>query len=167
MAGLLQSAKPKGDLSPEAIEAKMHLTGKQPEQLKRIVLAGMKVMFDKSTHKLMLDQLNGPGTIAQKIGQGVAGLLAMLWQESKQSLPPQLLIPAGMVLVAHAAKFLRDSGQDISDQDIGQAIEAMTTALLHAGGVDSQKLAAIGGGERKMPPMPAKKTAVAAQGVMR
>ena len=135
---------PAGKLSPESIKAQMHLNGNQGAQLDRIVLAGKKVMFDKSSHKMMLEQLDGPGTIAQKLGQGVAGLIALLWQESKQSLPPQLLIPSGMILVAVAADFLRQAGQDVSDQDIGQAIEAMVTAVLHAGGVDPDKLAEIG-----------------------
>lgn len=148
MAGMLKTtdAKPAaGKLSPESIKAQMHLNGNQGAQLDRIVLAGKRVMFDKSSHKMMLEQLDGPGTIAQKLGQGVAGLIALLWQESKQSLPPQLLIPAGMILVAVAADFLRQAGQEVTDQDIGQGIEAMVTALLHAGGVDPDKLAEIGG----------------------
>jgi hypothetical protein len=156
--GMLTSAAPKpaakkaeaGKLSPEAIKAQMHLDPKQAQQLDRIVLAGRKVMYSPESHKLMLKELEGPGTIAQKIGQGVAGLMALLWQESKQSIPPQLLIPAGMVLVADAAQFLKEAGQDVTDQDIGQAMEAMMSALFHAGGVDPEKLAEIGGGGGKM-----------------
>ena len=94
---------------------------------------------------MMLEQLDGPGTLAQKLGQGVAGLIALLWQESRQSLPPELLIPSGMVLVAVAADFLRQAGQPVTDQDIGGGIEAMVTALLQAGGVDPDKLAEAGG----------------------
>ena len=95
---------PAGKTSPEAIRAGLHLQPKEAAQLDRIVLAGRKVMFAKQSHKMFLEQLDGPGDIAQKLGQGVAGLMGLLWQESRRSLPPQLLIPGGMVLVAVAAE---------------------------------------------------------------
>jgi hypothetical protein len=156
-----------GKISPDSIRSQLHLNGNQGDQLDRIVLAGKKVMFSQQSHKLMLDQLQGPGTMGQKLGQGVAGLMALLWQESKRSVPPQLLIPAGMVLVAVAADFLKQAGQDITDQDIAQGIEAMVSALFHAAGVDPEKAAAIGGSagakqSSKQPAKPAAKQGVRA-----
>lgn len=164
---MLKTPDNTGKISPDSIRAQLHLNGNQGDQLDRIVLAGKKVMFSQQSHKLMLDQLQGPGTMGQKLGQGVAGLLALLWQESKNSLPPNLIIPAGMVLVAVAADFLRQAGQDVSDQDIAQGIEAMTTALLHATGVDADKVAAAGDSAgakapAKQPAKPATKQGVRA-----
>lgn len=135
---------PAGKTSPEAIRAGLHLSGNQGAQLDKIVLAGKKVMFSEQSHKMFLEQLDGSGTVAQKLGQGVAGLMGLLWQESRQSLPPQLLIPAGMVLVAVAADFLRQGGMDVTDEDVAGGIEALVTALLQAGGVDPEKMAEIG-----------------------
>lgn len=140
-----------GKLSPEALQAQMHLTPQQSAQLDRIVLAGKKVMFSQDTHKLMLKELDGPGTIGQKIGNGVAGLVALLWQESQRSIPPMLLIPAGVVLCAVVAQFLKQAGQGITDQDIGNAIETMTNMLLSASGTDPDKLANAGGGKADVP----------------
>lgn len=156
---MLQTASG-GKITEQSMTAQMHLTPQQTPQLQRIVLAGKKVLFSKESHQLMLKELDGPGTISQKIGQGVAGLMGLLWQESKQSLPPNLLIPAGMILVVTVADFLRQAGQQITDQDIGGAIEAMTTAILHASGVDPDKLAAMGENAGKKP---AGKTAQPAQ----
>ena len=149
------NAKPNGKITPESIRSQLHLSGNQGAQLDRIVLAGKKVMFDKSTHQLMLQQMDGDGPMPEKLGKGVAGLMGLLWQESKQSLPPQLLIPAGMVLVAVAANFLQQAGEQITDQDIGSGIEVMVSAMLQTSGVDPNKVAEIGasagqGGE-KMP----------------
>lgn len=145
-----------GKITPDSVRGDLHLNPKQGAQLDRIVLAGKRVMFSKESHAMMLEQLDGPGTLAQKLGQGVAGLIALLWQESRQSLPPELLIPSGMVLVAVAADFLRQAGQPVTDQDIGGGIEALVTALLQAGGVDPDKLAEAGGrnadSSGKMPP---------------
>jgi len=156
---------PAGKTSPEAIRAGLHLTGSQGAQLDKIVLAGKKTMFSESSHKMFLEQLDGPGTVAQKLGQGVAGLMGLLWQESKQSLPPQLLIPAGMVLVAVAADFLRQGGMDVTDEDVAGGIEALVTALLQAGGVDPEKMAEIGArGGKTDGTMPAPKIGAAAEG---
>ena len=158
-------AAPAGKTSPDAIRAGLHLSGNQGAQLDRIVLAGKRVMFDQRSHKMFLEQLDGPGTTAQKLGQGVAGLMGLLWQESRQSLPPQLLIPAGMVLVAVAAEFLKKGGMDVSDQDIAGGIEALVTALLQAGGVDPDKMAEIGArGIKTGDTMPAPEAGVAAEG---
>ena len=156
---------PAGKTSPEAIRAGLHLQPKEAAQLDRIVLAGRKVMFSQQSHKLFLDQLDGPGTLAQKLGQGVAGLMGLLWQESKQSLPPQLLIPAGMVLVSVAADFLRKGGMDVTDQDVAGGIEALVTALLQAGGVDPDKVAEIGArGAKTDGTMPPPEIGAAAEG---
>lgn len=156
---------PAGKTSPEAIRAGMHLQPKEAAQLDKIVLAGKKVMFSPQSHKMFLEQLDGPGTIAQKLGQGVAGLMGLLWQESRQSLPPQLLIPGGMVLVAVAADFLRKGGMEVTDEDVAGGIEALVTALLQAGGVDPDKVAEIGErGGKSDGTMPAPKTGAAAEG---
>ena len=69
---------PAGKTSPEAIRAGLHLQPKEAGQLDKIVLAGKRVMFDSRSHKMFLEQLDGPGDIAQKLGQGVAGLMALL-----------------------------------------------------------------------------------------
>ena len=151
------AASPEGKTSPEAIRAGLHLDPKQAAQLDKIVLAGKRVMFSEQSHKMFLKQLDAPGPTDQKLGQGVAGLMGLLWQESRQSLPPELLIPAGMVLVAVAADFLRKGGMAVSDQEVAGGIEALVTALLQAGGVDPDKMAEIGarggatGGKMPMP----------------
>lgn len=129
------------ETTPEAIEAKLHLTPQQKVQFKRIVIAGMKVMFSKQSHQMMVEQLDGPGTISEKLGKGIAGLVAILMQESKNSLPPDLLIPAGMVLLAEAAQWLNKAGTQVSDQDIANGIDVMMSALFHAAGIDPDKLA--------------------------
>ena len=145
---------PQGKITSANVQAKMHLTPQQGVMMQRIVVAGMKVMFDAKTHSLMLDQLKGPGTISQKIGQGVAGLMAMLMQESKNSLPGNLLIPAGLVLSCKAAEFLRGSGQLVSDADLAEAMNVMTREILNATGTDPDKVAEMAqSGSMKKPGM--------------
>lgn len=146
--GAPTDAKPSADpskRSPNAIMAMLELDPTQKQQLMRIVAAGMKVMFDAQSHHLMLDTLQGPGPLCDKIGQGVAGLMGMLMQESKNSLPPQLIVPAGLVLIAHAVDFLEKGGMTVSDEDFGKAVDYFVRTVMNAFGLDADKVAAIAG----------------------
>lgn len=129
-------------MSPRAVMRAMKVTPEQQRQLLRIVAAGMKVMFDEQTHQMMLDQLNQPGPIEQRLSQGIVGLMAMLWKESKGSMPPQLIIPAAMVLLAEATDFLNKAGQQVTPEQFGRANEMMIDSLLNQAGVSGDKLAA-------------------------
>lgn len=147
-----QAAPAADDLSPASIMAKMHVNEKQKPQLARIVEAGKRVMFDKKTHYMMLESMNGDGPIEQKIGGGVVSLLGILWKESKQSLPPELIVPAGAVLVAEACDFLNQSGSPVTPEQQGGATEFMLDTLLQAAKVDSNKLAAASEQSRSQTP---------------
>lgn len=145
MAGLLKMPAPgAGKITPDMLRAKMHVGPQQGRQLDRMVLAGLKVMFSKQSHHMMMEVMNGPDPAAYKLSQGVCGLLGLLMRESKNSLPPNLLVPAGMILMAHAAEFLRKSGEEVSDKDIGDGIQMMTNTLLHSAGLSGDKVAAAG-----------------------
>jgi len=135
-------------MSPASVLASMHVEGQQKEQLLRIVAAGKKVMYSQQTHQMMLESMQGEGAPEEKLSKGIIGLLSMLWGESKGSLPPQLIIPAGMVLMADAADFMRQAGEPVTPEQFGAATEMMVDGLLKQGGVDPDKLAAqAGGGE--------------------
>ena len=146
-AGLLSAGKaaPAGETTPEGIRAGMHLNGNEGAQLDKIVLAGRKVMFSEQSHQMFLDQVDAPGDMAQKLGKGVAGLMALLWQESRQSIPPKLLIPAGMVLVGVAAEFLNKGGMEVTDKDIAGGMEEMVDSIMTAAGVDTGRMSEMGG----------------------
>lgn len=133
------------ELSPDALMAQMHVNPQQKQQLDRMVAAGMKVMFDAKTHQMMIDTLKADGPMPDKLGKGIAGLLGMLMSESKNSLPPELLVPAGIVLMAHAVDFLEQAGAQVTPQDFGSGIDVMVTTVLQAYGVDADKVAAIAG----------------------
>jgi hypothetical protein len=130
--------------SPQAIMENLHLQPGQREPLERIVAAGKKVLYSEQTHATVMERLNGKEPLPQTIGSGVAGILTMLVSEAQGALPNELLVPAGLVLVAEAADFLRQTGQQVSDADIGNAIQVMVGEILRAAGADPDKVAAIG-----------------------
>lgn len=130
--------------TPQSLEAKMHLNPSQQQQLQRIVTAGMKVMFSPQTRAMMQKIVQTPGNVAQKVATSVAGLLGILMKESGNAMPKQLLIPAGVLLIAHAAEFLDRAQMVMTDQDVGTAIQQMTTIVLAQFKMDINKVAAMG-----------------------
>lgn len=144
MAGIIDNAQMSG-ITPESVRAKLQLPDNLKQGYERMVLAGKKVMYSEKTHQLVLDQLSGEGPMSQKLGIGVSRLVVMLLNESKGSLPPSLAIPVGLELVAEAADFLKKSGQDVTDQDIGEAMNVMVSDLMKTFGLNPDKMqAALG-----------------------
>ena len=150
MAGLVSSKLSGGSvqggsqkITPQMLEKQMHVNPDQKQQIQRIVVAGMKVMFSPQTHGLMQQVLQSQQPLPQKIGQGVAGLIGLLMKESPGSIPPNLVIPVGVILCAHVADFLRQAGQACPDSVLAQGISIFKNTILQAAGVDPGKVNAM------------------------
>ncbi len=147
MAGIVQEkmARPQGDeLTPDRVKGEIQMPPELQEAFTRMVIGGMKVMFDQKTHKMMLDQLRQQGPLGQRLGEGIAGLVLLLFKESNQTLPPQVLIPAGIELLMQAVEFLRKSGlEEVTNEDIGEGMRIFITVLLEKFGMSADKLAAL------------------------
>ena len=121
-----------GSLTPDAIQAKMKVPPEFQDAYTRVVAAGMKVMFDPKTHKMAMQHiLNGQGSVGQRLGNGIAGLVFIMAQKSKGAMPPQVFIPAGTTLLVTAADFLKKSGTvPVTDQDIGEGLDVFVSMVL-------------------------------------
>lgn len=125
--------------SPDSVAGKMSMPGHMKKPFDAVVAAGLKIMFDQKTNKLMLAELQKDGPMAKKLGEGIAGLIGLLFQQSNRSIAPQLLIPAGMVLMAHAADFLGKVGQTVEPTEYGEATDVMIRALMKAFSMDPDR----------------------------
>ena len=117
---------------------------KIPPQLmpifKMIVLKGDVQMFSQETHEMTLDQLKKPGPMAPKLAEGIAALMYILFQKSNKTLPPQLLEPAGVVLLCHAFDFLQKAASpDANKQTLGDAVDQFQVAIHNALGVTPEQ----------------------------
>jgi hypothetical protein len=135
-------ARPEGDeLTPESVSEGINVPPELQEAYERVVIAGMKVMFDQATHNLMLKELQKGGPLGQRLGMGVAGLLLLLFKESNETMPPQIIIPAGVELLMQAVDFLRKTEMEqVTNKDIGDGIEVMITVVLGKFGVAPDQL---------------------------
>lgn len=146
MQGLIQANQsPAGrdDLTPEKIKAGIQIPDQLKSAYEKVVAAGMTVMFSKESNKAAVESITqGEGPMAQRLGMGIAALLGMMVKQSNGTIPPQVLIPAGVELLVQAADFLRKSGMsEINNQVIGDAMDVMVTAILQSAKLDVQKIA--------------------------
>ena len=145
MAGLIQDEMQQGggELTPDKVASEIKMPPELQEAYERVVLAGMKIMFSKETNEKVIKSIQGPGPIAKRLGVGIAGLIATLFQQSNKTMPPQLIIPAGTNLLMQAADFLkRGNIEKITDKDIGDAMQVMLNTVLDMFGVDPMKMRA-------------------------
>jgi len=142
--GLIQDemGRPEGDdLTKESVEENIKMPPELQEAYERVVIAGMKVMFSKESHKVMLEELQREGPMDQRLGKGIAGLMLLLFKESNETMPPAVIIPAGMKLMMEAVDFMRetDLGQP-TNAEIGGGMQIMISTILEKFGVAPDKM---------------------------
>ena len=142
--GLIQDemGRPEGDdLTKEAVEKNIKMPPELQEAYERVVIAGMKVMFSKESHRAMLKELQREGPMDQRLGKGIAGLMLLLFKESNGTMPPAVIIPAGMKLMMEAVDFMRETGLgQPTNAEIGSGMQIMISTILEKFGVAPDKL---------------------------
>ncbi len=130
-----------GKLDIETVRAKMQIPPEMEKPYQKMVLAGMKIMFSPETRSLIVKELAGdPAAMGDKLGVGMVRIMTYIWKESNNTLPPQLIIPVALELLMHAADFVKRAGiAEISDEEIGDAMEKTIFGLMSAFGVDPQQ----------------------------
>lgn len=148
-----QMTQPEGQtLDANTVKQGIKVPPQLQEAYTRVVVAGMKVMFSKESHKLVLDQLKQPGSLSERLGKGIAGLMLILFKESKQTMPPQVIIPAGVELLMQAVDFLRQSHlENPTNKDIGDGTQLMIQIILQKFGVAPEKIQQLMGGYDNAP----------------
>lgn len=109
-------------------------------QLDRIVLAGMKVMFSKETHQMLLDEIQGDKPMKDKLAEGIAKLMILLFQQSNKTMPTDLIIPAGGILMARAVEFLVRTGEAVTEDDFAEGMSQMVKIILKQAGASDEQI---------------------------
>lgn len=167
MEGLIQSEQPadsRDDLTAEKVTQGIQIPAELQDAYGRVVAAGMSAMFSEKSNKAAVGaMMRGQGSVAEKLGQAIAGLLGMLVKTSNNTIPPQILIPAGVELLIQAADFLRKAKlAEINNQVIGDAMDVMVTTIFKAAGLSVDQVVGFveqqakgGGGQGQPQPQPA------------
>jgi hypothetical protein len=76
---------------------------------KRVVLAGMKLMYDEKTFPTFKAGMMKRMPMPDKLASEAAGLVKMLQDKASGSIPRQVLLPAAAMLMIEIAKFMKDA----------------------------------------------------------
>jgi hypothetical protein len=142
-AGAPTDAGSGATITSDLLRSKMQIPPQFQNAYASFVTAARKVMYSPQMIAQIKAQLQGAGTLAQKIGQGVVALVSMLISKSGNAIPPQIVVPATLELIGHAAELLRTAGVKVTDQDVSGAMEVAIQIIFERAGVDPQKLMTI------------------------
>lgn len=105
---------------------------RQEKDLDQLLDAGNDLMFGKDTHYQLMDQLQGSKDIGTDLGGGAFSLMAMLIKESGGTIPGDIVLPAGVILLARAAEFLNESGMaQVTDNDFEKATHLFSVQIMN------------------------------------
>jgi hypothetical protein len=156
--GLLDTAADV-DLQPQLQQIVDMVEGKvkNMDAFDRIVTAGKKTMFNPKIRKQLTDGLATAENIPLEVGQGVAGIIMTLRQQSRGTMPVEPMMQAATVILMEALDSLSKVGiLELTPDTIGEATLAMAEALLGAIGVSKEKMATLMGNVKTVVEDPAK-----------
>lgn len=132
------------DVEPMIAKAKADVPANLQPMLDKVVLSGMRIMFDKGSHQMALAELNKPGPLAQRLTNGMVALMYLLWTQSNKTIPPQLMVPATLILTLRAFQFLQLSKDpEATKQVMGDAVHGSVQGVMDRFGATEDRLPAL------------------------
>lgn len=132
------------DVDPIIAQASQKVPPQLQPMFNKVVLSGMRIMFDKDSHQMMLETLNQPGPMAKRITDGIIQLMYLMWRQSNHTIPPQTIVPAAVVLTLRAFQFLQESRDpQATPQVLGDAMHGVVQGILDRFGATEDKLPAL------------------------
>ena len=111
------------------------------EAYQRIVLAGMKLAFDKTSHQSLMVSLGQSQDKVHDVAIGAVGLLLLMHKQSKGTMPLAPMVSAGMTLVLHGLDYIKKVyGEDIGNAQIDTATELFISTITPKLGVTNDVL---------------------------
>lgn len=111
--------------------------------INKVVMAGKTVMYSPKTRDMAMAELK-KGNDPEHIGSAVAKLMGLLMSQAKGTIPPEVLVPAAIILLCEGLQFLEDAGSvQVTPDLLAQATQATCSAVLQLLGVSPDKLQAM------------------------
>lgn len=118
----------------------------------KVVNAGRKVMYSDKSRGMAMQELRR-ATDPEGVGSAAAKLAAVLFNQSKQTIPMPVLFPATMLLMIEALGFLEEAGTvQITPEFVAQCSEATGSAFLQMLGVTPEKIQQLAAQRGQQPP---------------
>jgi hypothetical protein len=120
------------DADQIAAEAMKELEPNMQQALKQTVNAGMKLLFDKQTHNQLFDSIRPEDEVPleNELGAGATNLMLLMYQQSKQQMPLEVIVPAGAILLAKACQFISESGMaEVTDEVFSESFQIFAVSI--------------------------------------
>lgn len=128
------------EISAESFRSKMTI----PPELKKSYDAGVKngllMMFSKQTREETLKFMEGGNDVPQSMADGIFSVVVFLHDQSNGTMPPQIIIPVGVELLAHAVDVAKKAGIEVTDADVAEGMGRFIEAVLTASGVGPEQM---------------------------
>ena len=126
---------------PELENMRNMLDGKMGDAYDRVLTAGMKMLYSPGTADTIHDLIFDKGIpMSNKLGEGVANLLVMMDNQGNGTIPKEVLIPVGVALLFEATDYMFECGIEVTEDDLGKALELMINGVFIGYGIDPEKM---------------------------
>lgn len=164
MATIDEAARPEGELplddapttpqevdEPALIQIEKQVMAKVPPELqepvKRLVLAGMRIMFDPKTHPQMIKQLNASDNLPDNVAVGIAGLISLVLDQAPP-VPPPAIVAASLMLMCQALNFVIETNfAEVTDDVIAETTEALMAYMMQKLGIKPEQVQGMPGAD--------------------
>lgn len=101
------------------------------DAFERVVLAGMKLMYDQRTFEIFKRGMTREDRpVPQRLATETAGLMKMLFDKSSGKMPKQIIAPAAAMLLMEMGKFMTEAGvAKVTSEDVKQGTALLMNAL--------------------------------------
>lgn len=111
------------------------------DALARTVHAGLTIMYSPQKQQERMQHLNTSTTPAKDAGEGAARMMTILYNQSKKTMPTDIIVPAAMIFAFEYLDLVAKAGKaKITPQLLEQATMATSHAVLPMFGVTPDKL---------------------------
>lgn len=138
--GGAQPGGPQFDQNAELAKMAQAMGPEREDAFRRVVLAGKKILYGKESQGVIDQFMATQAPIEEKLGTGIANLVVMIDNKAQGNIPKDVMIPAGTLLLFDAADFLRQSGEQISVEQMGSAYEHMFYGIFAGYGAQPEQV---------------------------
>lgn len=122
-------------------QAAVEKTVTDKERFSRLVSAGTKTIYDKGTFEQLSQSIVDSETPVEDIARGIVSVLAILAHKARGTVPHEVMLQAGMVLVFDALDFAEQAGLiKVDEEALNTATTEFIEAMMPSLGFGSQKL---------------------------
>lgn len=143
MSEILNKIKQEMSNNIDKIIGQGQLDPKAKQWYVNTVTAGLKIMFEPETHANM-ELIKNPASRknpTETISSGIAGLMWLMFQQSKKTMPTPILIMAGVTLMAEAIDFAeRGLGIKFDSAMIAKTTQMVSEHLFTKLGISQEQL---------------------------